>query len=331
MSPVHSLVVSVKPKEKDGLGVSRREFSVITAVRGSTYPIDGSSDSGSSGSSTDNASPTSMVHLAARLLLCYSWRISYVFWISIRHRHDSASASTTAPTDAGSDGSSVDNSSPASQTTDTNAAALRPRHLTMDNGRLALLLVPQHLTTEHSKISSEGSSPVLSSNDPPSSPASKEPVTEAVQVILDQVARVLSGNSQCPAIVVSAWEGTPAKSVDHGKQYYTFTLTVTLVDDPVLPFKPGVYKGRISASDFDQRYKDWKDIAVNGRLVGQDVNVNVLYGQAQQNKKHVETHAQVGFGCIRICKPAHENGAFPPNQTTPTPNRKGHNVHFASG
>ncbi|KAJ3983143.1 hypothetical protein F5890DRAFT_1555254 [Lentinula detonsa] len=165
-----------------------------------------------------------------------------------------------------------------------------------------------HTVVTFTETSSEGSSPV-SSNDPPSSPASKEPVIEAVQVILDRVARVLSGNNQCPAIVVSAWEGTPAKSVDHGKQYYTFTLTVTLVDDPVLPFKPGVYKGRISASDFDQRYKDWKDIAVNGRLVGQDVNVNVLYGQAQQNKKHVETHAQ----------------------TTPTPNRKGHNVHFASG
>ncbi|KAJ3787232.1 hypothetical protein GGU10DRAFT_349334, partial [Lentinula aff. detonsa] len=158
----------------------------------------------------------------------------------------------------------------------------------------------------HSEISSEGSSPV-SSNDPPSSPASKEPVIEAVQVILDQVARVLSGHNQCPAIVVSAWEGTPAKSVDHGKQYYTFTLTVTLVDDPVPPFKPGVYKGRISATEFDQKYKDYRHLAVHGRLVGQDVNVNVVYGQAKQNRKPVETdHAQ----------------------TPPTPNRKGHNVHF---
>ncbi|KAJ3991503.1 hypothetical protein F5050DRAFT_1716036 [Lentinula boryana] len=137
------------------------------------------------------------------------------------------------------------------------------------------------------EISSEGSSPV-SFNGPPSSPGSKEPVIEAVQVILDQVAWRLSGSNRCPAIGVSKWEGIPAKSAVHGKQYYTFTLTVTLYD-PVLPFKPGVYKGRISAPELDQNYKDYKHLAVNGRLVGKDVNVNVAYGQAQQNKKPVET------------------------------------------
>ncbi|KAJ3983144.1 putative chitinase [Lentinula detonsa] len=124
----------------------------ITAVRGSTYPIDGSSDSGSSGSSTDNASPTSIGSSGSSTATgtddasptslgspggsvtgATAGASPTSSGSASATDNDSASASTTTPTDAGSDGSSVDNSSPASQTTDTNAAA--PSTTAFNNGQ----------------------------------------------------------------------------------------------------------------------------------------------------------------------------------------------------
>ncbi|KAJ3776368.1 putative chitinase [Lentinula raphanica] len=98
----------------------------ITAVRGSAYPIDGSSGSGSSGNTTDDSSsstssdPSSNSTATSDIPSGGSTAATATDGASPT---DNDSPSTATPTDASSDGSSVDSSSPGSQTTDTAAAS----------------------------------------------------------------------------------------------------------------------------------------------------------------------------------------------------------------
>ncbi|KAJ3717738.1 glycoside hydrolase superfamily [Lentinula raphanica] len=97
----------------------------ITAVRGSAYPIDGSSGSGSSGNTTDDSSSSTSSDSSSNSTATSDIPSggSTATATDGASPTDNDSPSTATPTDASSDGSSVDSSSPGSQTTDTAAAS----------------------------------------------------------------------------------------------------------------------------------------------------------------------------------------------------------------